>query len=173
MPNARTLKRSYNVLQLGMTAANAVTGVWALQSGTLWSLHKAAAGTVSVVHIPIPQAPKGGLPTNEDAQVSIIEVFYLVGTAVLTSAPTVAINRQTYPGGTGTGVAATTAGTPAPTLTFAGLDGVGTAIGSHIAVMTYATPYNLVDTDSLIAAVTMNEGATSVLDIFGITVTCV
>jgi len=174
MPNARTLKRSYNVLQLGMTAANSITGVAALsQASGLWSLNKAAAATVSVLHVPIPPAPKGGLPTNEDAQLSIVEFFYIVGAANFTSAPTIVLNRQTYPGGTGTGTAAVTAGGPAPTLTFAGLDGVGTAIGSHIAVATYAAPYNLVDSDSLIAALTMNEAATSTWQFFGLTATYV
>ncbi len=68
--------------------------------------------------------------------------------------------------------------TPAATVTFAGVDTVGTAFGagaagSHIMVMTLATPYNIVDADSLVATITMNEASTSVLDIFGISVTYV
>lgn len=186
MPNTRTLKRSLNVFQLGFSSSsgatqvgNATTGVWnLLLTSGLYSYRKAAAATTSVIAVPIPHGPKGGLPTNEDGQVSIVELFYAVTTANLTSAPTVAANRHTFPGGTGTGFVAVTVGTPAPTLTFAGVDGVGTAAGagatgSHIAVATYATPYNFIDTDSLILTFTMNEAATSVLDIFGVTVTYV
>lgn len=175
MPANRTLKRSYNVAQLGFQLGNATTGAWTTQlSSGLYSLHKAAAGTTSVLNIPIPHAPRGGNPTNEDAQVSIVEIFYLVSTANLTSAPTIACNKQTYPGGTGTGFVANA--TVTQVLSFAGVDTVGTAFGagaagSHIAVMTISTPITLIDTDSLIATITMNEGATSVLDIFGITVT--
>lgn len=175
MPGARTLKRSYNVAQLGLQPTNILTGVWTVQlSSGLYSLHKAAAGTVSVANIPIPHAPRGGTPTNEDAQVSLIEIFYLVSTANLTSAPTAVVNKQTYPGGTGTGFVATAA--VAQALTFAGVDTVGTAFGagaagSHIAVITPTVPATLTDTESLIVALTVNEGATSVLDLFGITVT--
>lgn len=178
MPNSRTLKRSFNVAHLGVQLQNFTTGAWTTQlSSGLVSMHKAAAASTSVLNIPIPHGPRGGLPTNEDGQVSIIEMFYLVSTANLTSAPTAVMNRHTFPGGTGTGFVAVTT-TPTATVTFAGVDTVGTAngagaTGSHIMVMTLATPYNFIDTDSLIATVTMNEAATSVLDIFGITVTYV
>ena len=175
MPNARTLKRSYHILGTDITATTGVWG-WQLSSG-LVSFHKAANATTSVLHIPIPAGPKGGLPVNEDAQVSVIEMFYLVSTANLTSAPTAVFNRHTMPGGAGTGFVAV-ATTPAATTTYAGVDAVGTAFGagaagSHILVQTFATPYNYVDTDCMVMTVTMNEAATSVLDIFGITVTYV
>lgn len=176
MANARTLKRSFNIAQLGLSPSSATTGAWTTQlSSGLVSLHKAAAGTTSVLNIPIPNGPKGGIPYCEDAQISIVELFYLVSTANLTSAPTIVMNRHTMPGGAGTGFVAITA-TPAATLTFAGVDTVGTAFGagaagSHILVATFPTPYNLIDTDALVMTVTMNEGATSVLDIYGISVT--
>lgn len=175
MPNSRTLKRSYNVAQLGMSPTNFTTGVWTTQlSSGLFSLHKAAAGTTSVVNIPVPHHPRGGLPTNEDAAISIIEVFYLVSTANLTSAPTAVLARHTQPGGLGTGFVAEAAITQV--LSFAGVDTVGTAFGagaagSHIAVVTVTTPSTLPDTDALVVELTMNENAASVLDIFGISVT--
>lgn len=172
MPQSRTLKRSYNAAQLGLQVGNATTGVWATQlSAGIYSLHKAAASSTSVVNLPIPHGPRGGLPTCEDAQIALIEVFYKVSTANLTSAPTVALNRHTFPGGTGTGTVASTAVTQV--LSFAGADGVGTAFAApnHIAVVTITTPFVMDDSDSLILTLTMNEAATSVLDIFGITVT--
>ena len=175
MAGSRTLKRTFNVGQLGMNAANATTGVWTIQlSSGLYSLHKAAAGTTSVVNIPVPHGPRGGVPWNEDAAISIIEMIYLVGTANLTSAPTVALNKQLYLASGGTGVASTS--TVANTLTFSGVDTVGTAFGNsttgaHVAVATITTPVTLQDQESLIYTITMNEGATSVLDIFGICVT--
>lgn len=178
MPASRTLKRSYSVKHLGVNIADFTTGVWTMQlSSGIFSMHKAAAASVSVFNVAIPHAPRGGFPTNEDAQVSIVELFYLVSTANMTSAPTCVFNRHTFPGGTGTGFVAITA-TPAPTMTYAGVDTVGTAngagaTGSHIAVATLATPYTFIDTDSLVATYTMNEAATTVLDIFGITVTYV
>ena len=145
-----------------------------LVTSGLVSYRKAAAATTSVVQIQIPHAPRGGFPYNEDTAISIIEVFYAVTTAALTSAPTVVLNKQTYPGGTGTGFAATS--TIAQSLTFAGVDAVGTAAGagaagSHIAVVTVSTLAAALDTESTILTITMNEAATSVLDIFGITVT--
>lgn len=172
MAPARTLKRSYSAAQLGLQAGNATTGVWATQlSSSLYSLHKAAAGTTSVVNIAVPPGPRGGLPTNEDAQVSIIEVFYKVTTAVLTSAPTVVLSLNTQPGGTGSGTVSRSAVTQV--LSFAGADSVGTAVADHIAVVTVSTPFTMLDSDHLILTITMNEGATSVLDLFGITVTYV
>src|SRR5438128_176372 len=121
MPNSRTLKRSFNVAHLGVQLQNFTTGVWTTQlSSGLFSMHKAAAASTSVLNIPIPHGPRGGIPTNEDGQVSIIEMFYLVGTANLTSAPTAAMNRHTFPGGTGTGFVAVTT-TPTATVTFAGV----------------------------------------------------
>lgn len=174
MANSGALKRSYNAMQLGANVDSATTGAWTMAlsaagvpAGT-HTLHKAAAATVSVLHLPIPTS------VIEDARPAIIEVFYLVTTANLTSAPTFVLNKMTYPGGSGTGLAALAAVTQ--TLTFAGVDAVGTAAGagaagSHIAVITITSPSLLQDTDSLHLQLTMNEAATSVLDIFGITVT--
>ena len=175
MGSNRTLKRTHNIAQLGLQPTNATTGVWTIQlSSGIFTLHKAAASTTSVVNIPIPHGPRGGQPTNEDASPSVIEVFYLVSTANLTGAPTVALNKHTMLGGTGTGV--TSSATVANSLTFAGVDGVGTAFGTattgaHIAVVTITTPVTLADTDSLVLTITMNEASTSVLDISGIAVT--
>ncbi len=178
MANARTIKRSYGVLELGVNVDTATTGAWTMAlsaagapAGTL-SFHKAAAGTTSVLHIGIPQSPWGG--SNDNAQVSIIEFFYLVTTADLTSAPTVVLNKMTYPGGAGTGLAALAAVTQS--LTFAGVDSIGKvsgagAAGSHIAVVTITTPAALTDQQSLHLQLTMGEAAGSVLDVFGISVT--
>lgn len=168
-----TLKRVLSPLQLGMTAANATTGVWtlalsaaALPSGYV-GLHKAAAATTSVVHFNIPRDPKGG-------RLSVIEVFYQVTTADLSSAPTAVLNKFTLPGGAGTGLAALAAVTQV--LTFAGVDAVGiasgaAAAGAHIAVVTVSTPFALADDEVLALKLTMNEAATSVLDITGLALT--
>ena len=174
---ARTLYRNYNPLQLGLTAANATTGVWALllsQTGMpagMVTLHKNAAATNTVIHFGIPQGPKGGLPTCEDARVSIIEVFYKVQTANLSSAPTAVLNKITNPGAAGTGIAALAAVTQS--LTFAGVDSVGTTStnGDHIAVITVTTPFTPNDNESLHLQLTMNEAGTTVLDITGMSVT--
>lgn len=178
MPAGRLLKRSYNVLQLGLQAANATTGVWtfalssaAAPSGAV-TLNKAAAATNSVLNLQVPNGING--LRGDDSQVSIIEVFYQVTTANLTSAPTAVINRMTYPGGTGTGLVALA--TVTQVLSFAGVDTVGTAAGagatgSHIAVVTISTPFTPADTETLHLKLTMNEAATSVLDIHGMTVT--
>lgn len=176
----RTLRRNFNCAQLGITAANATTGVWTLALSSagvpsgMFNLHKAAAASTSVVHITIPHGPRGGLPTNEDGQVSVIEVFYLVTTANLTSAPTAVLNKYSSPGGAGTGLGALAAVTQV--LTFAGVDTVGTAngagaSGSHIAVITVSTPFTCNDYENLMLQMTMNEAATSVLDLIGVAVT--
>ncbi len=172
MSSARTLKRSYGIGQLGLNALSATTGAWiSALTSNIFSFHKAAAGTTSVVNISIPPGPRGGLPTNDDAQVSIIELFYLVATTNLTSAPTAILNLLTMPGGAGTGIVARSAVTQV--LTFAGVDTVGTTAtnGNHIAVVTITTPFTMLDSDHLSLSLTMNEAATSVLDIYGITVT--
>lgn len=176
---SRTLKRSFSIAQLGVFPASATTGVWTEQLSTgMFSLHKAAAATTSVVSIQIPHGPQGGIggiSTNQDTNIQLIELFYLVSTADLTSAPTVALNKVTLPGGLlGTGFAANA--TVTQTLTFAGVDTIGKvsgagAAGSHIAVVTLTTPAVLADTDALILTITMGEAAASVLDIFGVTVT--
>lgn len=168
-----SLTRMFNPLQLGLTAANATTGVWtltlsaaAVPAGYV-NLHKAAASTTSVVHMRIPPGPKGG-------NVSVIEVFYQVTTANLSSAPTAVLNKYTTPGGALSGLAALAAVTQ--TLSFAGIDTVGTvagaaAAGAHIAVITVTTPAALGDYENLALQLTMNEAATSVLDITGMAVT--
>jgi hypothetical protein len=173
MDPGTTLVRGFTPLQLSMTAANATTGVWtlalsaaAVPTGYV-GLHKAAAATTSVVHFNVPRGPKSG-------RIGKIEVFYQVTTAALTSAPTAVLNKHTIPGGTGTGLAALAAVTQ--TLTFAGIDAVGTAAGAaaagaHIAVVTITTPATLADYEALALTLTMNEAATSVLDITGMAVT--
>jgi hypothetical protein len=176
MALSRTLKRSYNAAQLRLAPGNATTGVWTTQlSAGLYSLHKAAVATTSVVNIPIPHGPRGGVPTNEDAQIALLELFYLVSTANLTSAPTAVLNKLTLPGGAVTSGFAANA-VVAQVLSFSGVDTVGTVsgagqAGSHIAVVTVTVPFTLNDADSLILTITMNEAATSVLDLFGLAVT--
>jgi hypothetical protein len=178
MAASRTLKRSYTSMQLNANVDSATTGVWTMAlsaAGTpagTYTLHKAAAATTSVLHFPVPPSPFGG--NNDDAQLSIIEFFYLVTTADLTSAPTAVLNKMTYPGGAGTGLAALAAVTQV--LSFAGIDTIGKvsgagAAGSHIAVVTITTPSTAVDSDCFHLQMTMGEAATSVLDIFGITCT--
>ena len=174
MANARPNKVSYTAMQLGANVDTATTGVWTMAlsaAGTpagTYTLHKAAAATTSVLHLPVPN------PTIEDGRLALVEVFYLVTTANLTSAPTFVLNKMSYPGGAGTGLVALAAVTQ--TLTFAGKDTVGTAAGagaagSHIAVIQVTTPTLAADTDSYHLQLTMNEAATSVLDIFGLTAT--
>lgn len=182
MPSQRTLRRTYNAAELGLFPASATTGVWLqkLSSG-LYSLNKAAAATTSVVNIAVPPSPRGGQPTLEirtwedkydwNALIASIEVFYLVSTADLTTAPTVVLSKMTMPAAGGTGFVASTAITQ--TVTYAGVDAVGKAngvgaAGSHIAVVTITSPVAVGDNESLVLTITMGEAATSVLDIFGI-----
>ena len=174
MANARPNKVSYTAMQLGANVDSATTGVWTMAlsaAGTpagTFTLHKAAAATNSVLHFPIPLSPL------EDARPAIIEVYYLVTTADLTTAPAAVLNKMTYPTSGGTGLAALAA--VAQTLTFGGIDTIGKvsgagAAGSHVAIITVTTPSLLADTDGLHLQLTMGEAATSVLDIFGATVT--
>lgn len=168
MANAKATTRFFSAADLGLTAANATTGVWASQlAANIYSLHKAAAATTSVVNIPIPPSPRS--EPNDDAQPSVIKVYYKVATADLSAAPTAVLNQITAP--TGTGIVARAAVTQV--LSFGGVDAVGTTAtaGDHIAIVTVTTPATKPDTDAYVLALTMNEAATSVLDIFGAQVT--
>ena len=170
MASAKTTKRVFSVAGLGVTAASARTGAWTFAlASNIVSLNKAAASTTSVVNIPVPHSPRS--EPNDDAQVSIIKVYYKVTTANLTSAPTAVLNQITGP--TATGIVARTAVTQV--LSFGGVDTVGTTAtsGDHIAIVTVTTPSSAPDTDSYVLALTMNEAGTSVLDIFGAQVTYV
>lgn len=170
----RQVRRSYGISALGLDPNSATTGVWTTQfSANLISLHKAAAATVSVINIPVPKSPKmPSVAVTELLQIAIIEIFYKVSTANLTSAPTATLIRQNQPGGLGTGLVAVA--TISQALTFAGGDTVGTAFATpnHIAVITPTVPLPILDDyDDVMISLTMNEAATSVLDILGITVT--
>ena len=147
-----------------MSPSNATTGTWTVQlsSGKV-SLHKAAAATTSVVNIPV---KKDNRPGFEDSLIKSITVSYTVGTAALTSAPTAVLNKNTVSATTGAQTNATVAGT----LAFAGTSTNGTEIGSFNATFTVTSPAQIADTDSLILTLTMNEAATSVLDITGVKV---
>jgi len=165
LANSRTRKRNLSVLDLGLTAANSVTGVAALTiTGGTAKLTKAAAATVSVVNIPVPKQPiDAGF---EDGRIASVSVAYSVATAGLTGAPTATLNKQTINATTGAVTTATIAGT----LTFVGTNAVGTAIGDYIATFTVTAPAATADTDALFLALTMNEAATSVLSINGASV---
>jgi hypothetical protein len=175
MANSSYRLRFFNVLELGLTAANATTGVWTLAlsaagvPASTVSLDKAAAGTTSVIHIPVPRAQKA--EAQEDGQATVLKLFYNVTTANLTTAPSVVLNKVSQ--NTSTGLNTITAITQA--ITFAGVDAIGkvagaAAAGSHIAVVTITTPVTLADNETLIATFTMGEAATSVLDITGMSV---
>ncbi len=172
MAGSTPINRTYGITQLGISFQNASIPGWTmLYSGGIASLHKEATGnTGSVVNLQVPHSPRGG--SNEDAQVSVLSVFYLVTTADLTSAPTAALNKVTYPAGT----ALVASATVTQSLTFGGIDSIGKvngagAAGSHTAIVTITTPITLATTDNLYLALTMGEAATSVLDIFGMQVT--
>lgn len=159
MANSRPAKRSFNVAEIPLSPANATTGVWAYQlAANKLTLHKAAAATTSVVNIPV---KKDAQPGAEDNKIAAISVSYTVATANLTSAPTAALRVLTTDATSG----ALTASTIAGALTFSGTNTVGTAIGTYFATFTPTTPAQIADTDSVVLELTMNEAATSVLDI--------
>ena len=158
MASSRNDKRTYSPAALALTPSNATTGVWASQlASNVYSFHKAAAGTTSVVNISVPKTED---PGSEDNKIKSIAVQYKVSTANLTSAPTAVLNKITYNAdGTTTRAAVT------QTLAFSGLNAVGTAIGDYWATVTITTPAQLADNEDYVLALTMNEAATSVLDI--------
>lgn len=144
----------------------ATTGAWAYQlAANIFSFHKVAAATVSVVNIAIPYDERGGL--QQDGNLTAFSVDYAVATANCTSAPTLVLRKLTKNAATGV----TTSAVLASTLTFTGTNTVGSAIGTYNAVATVTTPAALGDDESLVAEMTMNEAATTVLDIFGATAT--
>lgn len=166
MANASSRARTFNVAQLGLHAGNATTGTWTTDlTGNKYTLKKAAAATTSVVNLPVPTAPNGAW--QEDGQVSVIEVSYTVATAALSSAPTAILNKLTFDSTNGDLERAAVT----QTLTFAGLDAVGTAAGDHIARVTITTPTTLTEDESYVLSLTMNEAATSVLNINSVKVT--
>lgn len=162
MANSRPNKRSFSVIELGMSPSNATTGAWTLQlSAGKITLNKAAAATTSVVNIPIKKDADAGA---EDKKVASVAFEYSVATAALSAAPTAVLNINTVNPTTG----ALTSSTVAGTLTFAGTNTVGTAVGDYIATFAITTPVQLADTDSAFLTVTMNEAATSVLNLNGV-----
>jgi|SRR5687768_3214433 len=166
MANSSARARFYNVAELGLHAGNATTGVWATAlASNKYTLRKAAAATTSVVNIPVPKAQQGQY--EEDARVATIRIDYTVSTAALSSAPTVILNNLKFDSTNGD--LERTAVTQ--TVTFGGLDAVGTAVGDHFALVTVTTPTALTEDESLVVSITMNEAATSVLDLNGIKVT--
>ena len=165
MPNASSRKRFFNVAELGLHAGNATTGAWTTDlTANEYTLKKAAAATTSVVNIPVPKAPRG--EWQEDGVVKVIKVPYIVTTAALSSAPTAILNKLTFD--TTNGDLERAAVTQ--TLAFSGLDTVGTAAGDHSADVTITTPTALADNETYVLSLTMNEAATSVLNICGMQV---
>jgi hypothetical protein len=166
--NASRYTRFLDAADMSLTPSNATTGVWASQlASNIYSFHKAAAATTSVINLPVPRS--FGQLKSDDLGPSIIKVYYKVATADLTSAPTAVLNKLQGPATTG--IVARAAVTQA--LTFGGIDTVGqtSTAGDHIAIVTLAAPLVLQDNESLVLALTMGEAATSVLDIFGMQVT--
>jgi hypothetical protein len=144
----------------------ASVGVWAYTViSNIIGFHKAAAATVSVLHIPVPYDEKGGLAA--DGFLSEFSVDYQVSTANLTAAPTAVLRKHTKDPATGITTQASVPGT----LTFTGTNTVGTAIGTYNAKFAVTDPAALGDFECLIFELTMNEAATSVLDIRGATAT--
>lgn len=165
---ASSFKKWYGAADLPLLPSNATTGAWASQlSSNIYSLHKAAAATNSVMNIPVPKSHATG--RSDAMAVTEVRVFYKVATADLSSAPTAILNKLTAPNTTG--IVARTAVTQA--LTFGGIDAVGltATAGDHEAIVTPAAPVTQNDNDTLVLSLTMNEAATSVLDIFGMQVT--
>lgn len=159
MANSRPAKRTFSVAEIPLTPSSATTGVWASQlASNKLTFHKAAAATTSVVNIPI---KKDAAPGSEDNRIASISVSYTVATAALSSAPTAALRVLTTDATSG----ALTATTIAGALTFSGTNTVGTAAGTYFATFTPTTPTQIADTSSVILELTMNEAATSVLDI--------
>ena len=184
MALSRVSKRTFTAAELGVHPDNFSAGAWySLLSSGIYSLHKDPAASESVINIPLPRVQRPDYPTQErlgweskydlNPIIKSIEVFYKVTGADLSSAPTAVLNKQTYPGDTGSGLVSNAAVTQA--LTFAGVDAIGIAsgadaAGSHIAVVTLTTPTTYAETEAFVLSLTMNEAATSELDIFGIAI---
>lgn len=165
---ADRLTRFLSAADMSFNVQHATTGVWTSQlSSNIYSYHKAAAATTSVLNFGIPRSP--GMSKSDDNAVAAVRVFYKVTTADLSSAPTAVLNLLTAP--TTTGIVARAAVTQA--LTFGGIDTVGltATAGDHIAIVTLAAPQVMNNNTTLVLALTMNEAATSVLEIFGMQIT--
>lgn len=157
----------YSVLEAQMKG---MVGTWAddLASNVLSFKHSDANDT-SVVAIPIPKANIG--PWTQNAP-SIIKVPYTVVTADLDAAPTAVLDKQVWSSSTGI----VTRSAVTQVLTFAGVDTVGVAAGAgaagtHIAVVTITTPEHLGEGEAYFLELTLNAGATTVLNIQGLEVT--
>ena len=144
---------------------------WATTSNVQTFKHTAAAES-SIVSLPVPD-PK--LPGKTQNAPSKITVAYTVVTADLSGAPTAVLNKYSY--ASSTGVTTRTAVTQA-TLTFGGVDSVGTAsgagaAGTHTVVIQPATVAALADNEKYLAEITFPCAATSAVGITNVEFTYV
>ena len=156
--------RYYGVAKLGLTAAHATSATWALGlSSGQWTLSKAAAGTTTVLTVPVPfEAPKPGF---EDSKIKIIKFAYTVGAAAITTAPSFVLSTQVL-----SAAGALTDSTIAKTLTFLGSDAstAGTTVASHVAILTIDTPAAITNLTDLILTATIGEAASTTLQFNGL-----
>ena len=156
----------------GDVAMRGETGTWALAlASNVFTFSHSDADDTSVVAIPIPRYNGGKTWRNSP---SIIKVTYTVVTAALGGAPTAVLDKMSWSSSTGV----TTRAAVTQTLTFGGVDAVGTAAGAgaagtHIAIVTVTTPENLTDADYYILELTLNAEGTTVLKIQNFEVTYV
>lgn len=150
---------------VGDVAMRGMTGTWALDlTSNVFSFKHTDGNDTSVVAIPIPKF--NGDQIGWQNAPSIIGVTYTLTTADLDAAPTAVLGKKSF--NTSTGV--TTHSAVTQTLTFAGVDAIGIASGSgaagtHIAVVTVTTPTQLADNEYLVLELTLNAGASTVLNI--------
>lgn len=163
MANVATGKQRFGISFLNPIAT---TGAWAYQlAANIFSWHKNAAATNSVINIQVPYDERGGL--QSDGMLSAVSYDYAVATANQTAAPTLVLRKLTKNATTGV-----TASAVVPsTTTFTGTNTVGSAIGTYNGVATVTTPTALGDDEYIVLEITQNEAATSVLDIYGATAT--
>ena len=134
-------------------------------TANILSFDKTAADDTTVVVFPIPKLPRTA--TQDDPAVSVIECSYSVATAALDAAPTAVLNLCSKSATTKvTSRAATT-----QAITFAGTNTVGTAAGTYDAIVTITTPARLTDLQYYELELTFNAAATTVLKLFGISIT--
>jgi len=163
------ITRNFNPGELVL--ADTGTGTWAfvLASNVLTFDHTDADDT-STVAIAIPAANFG--PGWQD-EIKKISVTYTVVTAALDAAPTAVLNRNSWVASTGVYTRAAVT----QTLTFEGVDTVGTAAGAgaagtHVAVITIADAdlLNRTTLRNYLLELTFNAAATTSLKITGISI---
>lgn len=155
-------KRRWHIASLNPIATG--TAVWAYTLvANILAFRKAAAATVSVVSVAVPETSRGG--TFGGSALKSIAIEYAAAVAALTTAPTAVCHKLSVNRTTG----AVTRTAVAGALAFTGFDTTGVGIGAHVATFTPTTPVERDDDEVLVLELTMNEAATGTLEVFAAT----